>query len=171
MFATELDWDDPGTFPLGAGEWSIDYSTGQVKTGTVTAGGTVDYKYQDSTRAALLLGSYSVDYREGILYINLSQAMPVGSSVNYEYANYAVKYRIAKELDNTQYTVSPDDKQVTILDPMVLEDYLPTTRQAGLVKVYYEYVEQIRESIEELEPYFTPVLKGYALKILTSSLL
>lgn len=180
VFATELDWDDPGTWPLGAGEYSIDYSTNhgtpqnpkaQVKTGTVTAGGTVDYKYQDGTRAASLLGSYSIDYREGILYINLSQAMPVGSSVNYEYANYAVKYRIAKELDNTQYTVSPDDKQVTILDPMVLEDYLPTTRQAGLVKVYYEYVEQIRESIEELEPYFTPVLKGYALKILTSSLL
>ena len=171
VFANEFDWDDPGTFPLGAGEYSIDYSTGQVKTGTATAGGTVDYKYQDSTRAASLLGSYSIDYREGILYLNLSQAMPNGSSVSYEYSNYAVKYRIAKELDNTQYTVSPDDKQVTILDPMVLEDYLPTTRQAGLVKVYYKYVEQVRESIEELEPFFTPVLKGYALKILTSSLL
>ena len=171
VFATELDWDDPGTFPLGAGEYSIDYSTGQVKTGTTTVGGTVDYKYKDPTRAASLLGSYSIDYREGILYLNLSQAMPVGSSVSYEYSNYAVKYRIAKELDNTQYTVSPDDRQVTILDPMVLEDYLPTTRQAGLVKVYYKYVQQVRESIEELEPFFTPVLKGYALKILTSSLL
>jgi hypothetical protein len=176
VFASELDWGEP----LGAGEYAIDYETNydpletvqaKVKTGTVTAGGTVDYKYQDSARAASLLGSYSIDYREGIIYINLSEAMADGSSVNYEYANYAVKYRIAKELDNTQYTVSPDDRQVTILDPMVLEDYLPTTRQAGLVKVYYKYVEQIRESIEELEPYFTPVLNGYALKIITSSLL
>jgi len=40
-----------------------------------------------------------------------------------------------------------------------------------LIKVYYSYVEEVRESIEELEDFFTPVLKGYALKILTPGLL
>lgn len=171
VFATELDWDDPGTFPLGAGEYAIRYTDGLVRTGSATNNGTVDYRYQDQTLGNELQDSYSIDYREGILYLNLSKVMPASSSVNYEYSNYAVKYRIAKELDKSDYLVSPDDRQITILDPMVLEDYLPTTRQAGLVKVYYSYVEQVRESIEELEPYFTPVLKGYALKIITSSLL
>jgi hypothetical protein len=69
------------------------------------------------------------------------------------------------------YTVNPDDKMITVTDPSVLEDYLPTTRHAGLIKVFYEYVSEERESIEELEEFFTPILKGYALKILTPGLL
>lgn len=166
VFATEIDFLDP---PPVAGEYKIDYSTGQVETGSPVNGGTVDYKFEDTTLD--LTGFYSVDYREGIIWTNFKQPLPASSKVTYEYSNYAVKYRIARELSDTQFKVSPDDRLITILDPMVLEDYLPTTRQSGLVKIFYSYVEQVRESIEELEPFFTPVLKGYALKIITQSLL
>lgn len=162
VFANEV------TPPVVPGDYSINYNTGDVETISTLNNGTVSYYYQDD-RATGLTGSYSIDYREGIVY--LYEGLPSSTLVNYEYTRFAIRYRIAKALDSHMFTVNADDKMITVVDPSVLEDYLPTTRHAGLIKVFYDYVEQERESIEELEPFFTPVLKGYALKILTPSLL
>ncbi len=155
--------------PTVPGDYYVNYTTGEVTTITTLNGGTVSYYYQDTAKATDLTGSYSVDYREGVVY--LYGGLGVSITVDYEYTRYAVRYRIAKELESFMYKVNPDDKIITITDPAVLDSYLPTTRYAGLVKIFYEYIAQVRESIEELEPFFTPVLKGYALKILTPGLL
>ncbi len=163
VFILEIDT------PVDPGDYNVNYTTGEVITITTLNGGTVNYYYQDSNRATELTGSYSIDYREGIIYFY--DGLPGGVSADYEYTRYAVRYRIAKELDPNMFKVNINDKIITVIDPSVLEDYLPTTRHAGLIKVFYDYVEQVRESIEELEPFFTPILKGYALKILTPSLL
>jgi hypothetical protein len=163
VFATETDT------PTDPGDYSVNYTTGLVSTISTLNNGTVSYRYTDSNRATDLTGRYSVDYREGIVY--LYDALAAGVTVSYEYTSYAVRYRVAKPLDSYMYKVNPDDKMITITDPSVLEDYIPTTRHAGLIKIFYDYVSEERESIEELEEFFTPILKGYALKILTSSLL
>lgn len=155
--------------PSSPGDYYVNYTTGEVTTISTMNNGTVSYRYVDSNRAGDLTGTYSVDYREGIVYLYGPLVSSV--TVNYEYTRYAVRYRVAKLLDSYMYKVNPDDKLITITDPAVLDDYLPTTRHAGLIKVFYDYVEQTRESIEELEEFFTPILKGYALKILTPSLL
>jgi hypothetical protein len=155
--------------PTDPGDYYVNYGTGEVTTISTLDGGTVSYRYVDSNKAGDLAGAYSVDYREGTVY--LYDVLAAGVDVNYEYTNYAVRYRMAKGLDSYMYTVNPDDKIITVTDPSVLDDYLPTTRHAGLIKVFYEYVSEVRESIEELEEFFTPILKGYALKILTPSLL
>ena len=155
--------------PTVPGEYYVNYTTGEVTTISTMDGGTVDYHYLDTNKSGELTGTYSVDYREGIVY--LYDPLPTSVSVTFEYTRYAVRYRIAKELESYMYKVDADNKIITITDPSVLNDYLPTTRNAGLIKVYYSYVEEVRESIEELEDFFTPVLKGYALKILTPGLL
>jgi len=152
-----------------AGDYTISYITGLVETFSTLNDGTVSYYYRDTAKATNLTNSYSVDYREGIVY--LYEGLPVDTTVDYEYTRYAVRYRIAKELESFMYKVNIDDKIITIIDPAVLDSYLPTTRYSGLVKVFYDYIAEVRESIEELEPFFTPVLKGYALKILTPGLL
>ena len=155
--------------PVQAGDYFIDYATGQVDTFSTLDNGTVSYHYQDTNKAGDLDGSYSIDYREGVIYFY--EDLPTTVTATYEYTRYAMRYRIAKELEGHMFTVNPDDQLITITDPAVMDDYLPTTRNAGLIKVFYDYIEQVRESIEELEPYFTPVVKGYALKILTPGLL
>jgi hypothetical protein len=155
--------------PTDPGDYYVNYTTGEVTTISTLNNGTVSYRYVDSNRAGDLAGAYSIDYREGVVYLYDPLASSV--TVSYEYTRYAVRYRVAKKLEPYMYKVNPDDKMITITDPSVLEDYLPTTRHAGLIKVFYDYVEQVRESIEELEPFFTPILKGYALKILTPGLL
>lgn len=152
-----------------AGDYTISYITGFVETFSTLDDGTVSYYYRDTAKAADLTNSYSVDYREGIAY--LYEGLPVDTKVDYEYTRYAVRYRIAKELEPHMYKVNVDNKIITIIDPAVLDSYLPTTRYSGLVKVFYDYIAEVRESIEELESFFTPVLKGYALKILTPGLL
>ena len=172
VFATEVTYIDGSTeFTPTPGEYSINYSTGDVYTVSTLDDGTVSYKYEDNGKKQELIESYSVDYREGIVYLNLGRTLPALSSVKYEWTNYGIAYRIAKELPSSTFKVSPDEKLITILDPMVLEDYVPSTRQSGLVKILYDYVDKVVESIEDLEPYFTPVVKGYALKVLTTSLL
>lgn len=163
VFATEVET------PVNPGEYSINYTTGWVATITTLNNGTVSYYYVDQTKASDLSTSYSIDYREGVLY--LYDPLPADIEATYEYTRYAIRYRIAKQLESYMFKVNPDDKIIVVTDPSVLEDYLPTTRHSGLIKVFYNYVEQVRESIEELEPFFTPVLKGYALKILTPGLL
>ena len=155
--------------PTNPGDYYVNYTTGEVTTISTMDGGSVSYRYVDTNRAGDLAGAYSVDYREGIVY--LYEPLPSSVTVNYEYTNYAVRYRIAKPLESYMYKVDPDNKMITITDPSVLEDYLPTTRHAGLIKIFYEYVSEERESIEELEEFFTPILKGYALKIITPGLL
>lgn len=155
--------------PTNPGDYYVNYSTGGVTTVSTLNNGTVSYKYVDTNKAGDLAGAYSVDYREGIVY--LYDPLAASVTISYEYTNYAVRYRIAKNLESYMFKVNPDDKMITITDPGVLEDYLPTTRHAGLIKVFYEYVAEVRESIEELEEFFTPILKGYALKILTPGLL
>jgi hypothetical protein len=169
VFSDATVFQNETATPTNPGDYYVNYSTGEVTTITTLNGGTVSYRYVDTNRAGDLAGAYSVDYREGIVY--LYDPLPASVTVNYEYTNYAVRYRIAKPLDSYMYTVNPDDKMITVTDPSVLEDYLPTTRHAGLIKVFYEYVSEERESIEELEEFFTPILKGYALKILTPGLL
>lgn len=155
--------------PTDPGDYSVNYTTGEVVTVSTLNNGTVSYRYVDSNREIDLTGRYSVDYRDGIVY--LYDTLQSSVTVSYEYTRYAVRYRIARELDSFMFKVNPDDKIITVTDPSVLDDYLPTTRHAGLIKVFYEYVEEVRESIEELEEFFTPILKGYALKILTPGLL
>ncbi|MCK5292662.1 MAG: hypothetical protein KAR39_11690 [Thermoplasmata archaeon] len=155
--------------PTVPGDYYVDYVTGEVTTVSTLDDGTVSYYYQDTAKATDLAGAYSVDYREGIVY--LYSGLGADLFVDYEYTRYAVRYRIAKELEPFMFKVNPDDKLITIIDPAVLDDYLPTTRHSGLIKVFYDYIAEVRESIEELEPFFTPVLKGYALKMLTPGLL
>ena len=163
VFQTEVET------PTNPGDYNINYTTGWVTTVTTLNNGTVSYHYVDTNKSSDLGESYSVDYREGILY--LYDPLPSDVTVTYEFTRYAIRYRIGKQLEAYMYRVNPDDKTIVVTDPSVLSEYLPTTRNAGLIKVFYDYVEEVRESIEDLEPFFTPILKGYALKILTPGLL
>ena len=67
------------------------------------------------------------------------------------------------------YTVDIPNKTVTLSSKEVLSHYTFPESRAGLYyQVNYKYADKLRTDVSELKDYFTPVLKAYSLKMITS---
>ena len=147
------------------------YSTDEI---TSTDLGTVNYFYTDSTRE--LEGLYSINYGQGV--IHTYSTIPIGTvalgsaTMTYDYTHFEAIYNIARWIPQDKFDVDLTTKTVSIRDSEILTNQLTSTGEARYAagkyyQVVYDFVESTRDAVRELEPFFTPVLKDYSLKILT----
>jgi len=67
--------------------------------------------------------------------------------------------------ENNVVVMQDSDKMRSLSVPITAHE----TATSRYYQVSYERVEEPREDVGELEQYFTPVLKDYALKVVTKS--
>lgn len=173
LFATEVVG-----VPSSDGEYKIDINTGDVTVYSTVQNeidnpGNVNYNFIDETLNNSLPGKFSVDYKRGRLYsFSLTQIPPSGDKIKYQFTNYEIDYNIAKPIDSDSFLVDAEAQEISINDTEIIKAYnsidvVSRTRQ--IIKIMYQFVERTRDSIEELEPFFSPIVKDYVLKILTKS--
>ena len=95
--------------------------------------------------------------------------LPVGSRKATEY--YA-EYNLAVEVARDDYEIDEENNLITLTDRYVIDSFssaISTASLRNLFKIDYSYVVELTQNPRELEPYFTPLLKDYALAILTRS--
>lgn len=137
--------------------------------GSVANPGFATYFYQDPTK--LLSGVYSVDYKSGDIY---TFTATTASTVDYQYSNYLISYPIARVVPEEDVEVDIQTKKITLSDREILRRVQIPVGQGGTgigntYQVLYNYPLSSRAGISELEPYFTPILKEYILKVLPKS--
>jgi len=176
LFATLV-----GGTPAAPGEYAIDRvalspTYGQVDfytTTTQSAPGTVTYFFASPAFSGN--GLYSVDYKLGKIYtqrsINPGGSGAFAMEANFQFTDYRAEYRIARQLDLDSFEVDVTNQTVTILDKEVLRHLqLPRAsldNRAPLYLVNYDYVAETREDISDLQAKFSPVLKDFALRVIT----
>lgn len=118
-------------------------------------------------------GLYSIDYPNGIVYLQRRFDPNVGNwtlKVDYQYTHYEVKYRIARRVDQKDYTVDITNNRLLLKEYEVLKHFATPRPTRDIITPYYlvnyDYVSEARENVEELAPYFTPIVKDYLLKLL-----
>jgi len=125
---------------------------------------TEDSNYPDN-------GLYSIDYERGIVFTQRPLDSTWILSVNYKYTDYRAEYKIARLLAPSSYKLDVTTRTIRITDKEILDRL--TLPQGGLDSsqsyylVNYEYVAETREDVEELKDFFSPVVKDYALRVLT----
>jgi hypothetical protein len=133
--------------------------------------GLVHYYYTDPR--AVMAGKYSVNNKTGEVYSYTTTGSNITASC--EYTNYSICYHIAREVVLTDWEYNDIDNKIIIKDNEILKvNRIPQSAPVNptsnrYYQVSYRYVETSREAVSELEPYFSPVLKNYALKITTKS--
>lgn len=156
--------------PSADGEYRVTGKTVEVYTdAAVTNPGSVTYFYQDPTVDPS--GRYSVDYELGNVYTN--DLTPSGIGMDYEYAKFEISYPIARGVPSEDVEVNDEEATVTLSDREVLRRAQISsavdkeTLSRDTYQILYNFVEENREDLTELEPYFSPILKDYVLRILT----
>lgn len=113
-------------------------------------------------------GYYSVDYKRGKIYIADNTAA-ADITVSFRYTNFFAQYNISKYMDLDSYTIDTVSKTISINEREALKiwgDRDADVANKRLIKAVYDYVKTTRQSIEELEPYFTPIVRDVVLKVL-----
>lgn len=156
--------------PSSDGEYRITGSTVEVFLDSPeTKPGFVTYFYLDPTVDST--GLYSIDYLIGNVYTN--DVVPSGITLDFEFAKFLVKYPIARAVPEEDFQVNEEDATVTLSDREILKrsqissavDKAVLTRDT--YQILYNFVDENREDLTALEPHFSPILKEYALRVLT----
>jgi hypothetical protein len=89
--------------------------------------------------------------------------------VSYKYMDYRLEYEMSRLIPKTDWIYKEDDNLIQLKPNEVLNQRL--TNKDEDAKLYYQinyrYVDESRDDIIDLVPYFTPVLKDYTLKVQT----
>jgi hypothetical protein len=117
-------------------------------------------------------GLFSVDYNIGKIFVQRPFNADITSiKVNYEYTDYRCKYNISRLVDPKAYSVDITNHTVTLKDSEVVRRaMMPHKRPDNREPYYmitYDYIVESREDAAELQPLYSPVVKDYALKVLT----
>ena len=137
--------------------------------------GTVTYYHAKMNQVNA--GQFSVDYRNGRIFTrrpinegNIS-ATYYQIQADFQYADYRAEYKIARLLDLNSYNVDVTNQRVVIKDSEILKHMqTPHSSLDGRTPLYlvnYDYVVETKEDVGSLAPKFSPVLKDYALRVLT----
>lgn len=178
LFTTLVSWNAPNA----PGEYAIETTPGinygkvQVwANSSISAAltGTVIYYYSSSTYSSN--GLYSIDYQKGKVYLQRPlDPNNTGTwtlTASYDYTDYRAEYKIARTLDNTSYDIDILEKTITIKDSEILKwKNLPFNNLQTGARYYlvnYDFVLENREDIADLKDSFTPMIKDYALRVLT----
>lgn len=156
-------------------EYPPTYPTGRLTvnlTGTYDDLGTVTYYYEDPQ--AVLANRYSVNYNTGEVYCFATT--PAGVTVDYQYTRYLLLYTAARLIDSNDWEFDAVQNTVTLKDREILSNYkIPSSIQAGgigsskMYEIDYQYISKPRENVAELEPFFSPILRDYSLKLIPKS--
>jgi len=117
-------------------------------------------------------GYYSIDYRNGLMYFADQTEDPSPSAIDNLYCSYTqinAEYNIARIVDTSKYTVDTTSSIISIEEQETLNVWGQkdsAARNDSLLKAIYDYVQTTRESIEVLEPFFSPIVREYVLKVL-----
>lgn len=176
LFITEV-----GGIPAAPGEYTVDRvavsgTYGQVDFYTTiiqTVPGMVTYYFSSPNFSDN--GLYSVDYLLGKIFTQRAVdsggtgAFTIGAT--FQFTDFRAEYRIARQLDLDAYEVDITNQRVTILDKEILKHLMlphgAMDNRKPLYLVNYDYVAETREDISDLGAKFSPVLKDFALRVIT----
>lgn len=120
-------------------------------------------------------GLFSVDYQNGRIHLQ-REIDPDNEGdwtlfVDYQYTDFRAEYKIARLLDSDTYDIDITRQTVTFKDSEILKFLqIPHSGILNISPYYlinYDYVAETRENITELQTRFSPVIKDYALRVLT----
>ena len=112
---------------------------------------------------AEVTGPYSVDYRNGLIYLPTPITGDV--SVRFNTTNYFVEYNVAQDIPLSDISINREAKTASLSDRYVIKNFsdsLVSSTQA-LFKVEYKYAQEIKEPPKELLEFITPILYDYRL--------
>lgn len=111
-------------------------------------------------------GPYSVDYREGLIY--LPSKVTGDYSVRFNTTKYFIEYNIASKIAKTDINIRRDDKIVELSDAYIVKYFADSniSSTSGLFKIEYKYAEEVEEPPKDLLPFVTPILDGYDLQVI-----
>ena len=174
LFATDVF----PSIPTSSGEYSLNIATKAISVYTgsrsfnFTKTGTVNYFSPSPNYSSN--GLYSVDYKKGIIYtqrpMDPSAQTDWSLLISYEFADFKAQYRVARLLPNTAYDIDFFRKTLTLNATEILRHVeLPRSfyGKPPFYLVNYDIITENRESVEELTEFYTPVIKDYALKLIT----
>lgn len=132
----------------------------------------VIYQDGDTEFGAEDAGLYSIDYQKGRFFTQRPlDATITDIKVDYEYVDYRAKYYIARLIDPKHYEVDIVNQTIVLSDNEIMRRALiPHKRLDGQPPYYlvnYDYIKETREDVEALQPFYSPIVKDYALKVLT----
>jgi hypothetical protein len=151
-------------------EFSADspFASGATPVEVAYIDGVQEFDKEDT--AINLDGYYSVDYKNGIIYVSPDDTFKSSpGEVDYQYTNFEAVYNIARVVDSNAFTVAADGQSVSISEKETLKVWGQRDvdiRHDTLLKAQYDYVASTRESIEELEEFFSPICRDVVFKIL-----
>jgi hypothetical protein len=159
------------------GDYFVDRSNNRVHVkvaGDVEDPGHVQYYYNDPN--ADLEGRYSINYETGEVY-TYTATPHAGEGddpayIQYKYTDYRATYTVAREVPATDWEIDTTKNEITIADREILKNarlpQIVTSPSASKrYQCIYEYIGQARADVNELEPYFSPVVKDYGLRVIT----
>lgn len=174
-FSNQSVFQDEVVTISDVGDYIIDRANRRVTVrvdSNVANPGKVTYYYINPQ--ANLSGRYSVNYQKGEVFTY--DLTPSNITVNYEYTDYRARYDIARLVPSDDWEYTAKDKKITIRDREILKNHRTpqSIGQAGtsINKYYqasYQYVESTRANVSELEPFFSPVIRDYSLKVISKS--
>lgn len=131
---------------------------------SISSPGGVSYYYQN--QAKKIEGLYSINYKTGEVFTAVSTNN--GTTVQYQYTNFLVSYPIARKILSDNFSF--DARIVTISEREILTrtDLNATagSTQSNFYQISFDIFIDNETDIQDLEPFFTPVLKDYAIKII-----
>jgi hypothetical protein len=136
--------------------------------------GTITYFWKDPRLE--IDGRYAINWKTG--EVDLAEPCPEDREsryqLTYDYTSYYAKYDIGRGVSDEAWDFNSDDNAVVMKDSDKLASLaIPMTAHETAASRYYqvsyERVQEPRADVGELEQYFTPVLKDYALKVVTKS--
>lgn len=135
--------------------------------------GTITYWYQNPDFDTG--GLYSINNTLGRIHLqrkldpNATSAWRL--TVDYSHVDFRAEYAIARRLDPDDYDVDITSNQITIKEREVLSHVILPRGQLSENRSYYmvnyDYVADTREDVNELKDFFSPIIKDYAIKVLT----
>ena len=131
------------------------------------------YRYKVIDSGIDIAGLYSIDYTTGTLHF--AEPTITDGDIQFEVSIYNAFYNIAEIVpDGDIKKIDTEANKITFSTSFGMRFLkLSTALRArpAYLKVAYEYYKQSTESLKDLEPYFSPIVRDIAIKAITSSTL
>lgn len=130
--------------------------------------------YYFTNPQANLTGRFSINYQTGEVFSYTATGS--GITVNYDYTDIRIKYYIARAVLASDWEYDSTTNQILIADREIKKSGRAfqvanpnASSEQRHYQVSYNYVQKDRAKVSELEPYFSPVLKDYAIKVINKA--
>ena len=138
----------------------------------------VNYEYEVLDAGIDYKGQYSVDYINGVIYLAEQPELTSPSAfhlIEFEVSLYSAFYNLARSVtSNMIQEIIPEDKTIILsqsfIQDLIKQDTILKARPQYM-KVTYQYYKKTTQSLQDLEPYFSPIAKDVAFKAVTIDVL